>query len=134
MTIGEIARRSGFTVKALRYYESRGLLPTSERRPSGYRIYVEADLHRLDFIKQAKALGLTLEAIRELVVASRVPNGAGPRPRLLRVLEGRIEHTTRQIAMLTRLRDKLRQRHRALARRRVGRRGRAYCTCLRDGG
>jgi DNA-binding transcriptional MerR regulator len=134
MTIGEVARRSGFTVKALRYYERRGLLPPSGRRPSGYRIYGEADLYRLEFIQQAKALGLTLEAIRELAVASRAPNGARPRRRLLRVLEGRIEQTTRQIAMLTRLRQKLRQRRSALARRRDGGQGRAYCTCLNDGG
>ena len=133
MTIGEIARRAGFTIKALRYYERRGLLPPSGRRPSGYRIYSEADLHRLEFIQQAKALGLTLEAIRELVVPSRGGNGA--RPRLLRVLEGRIEQTTRQIAMLTRLRQKLRQRRSALARRRgAGSEDRAYCTCLRNGG
>ena len=39
MTIGEVARRSGFTVKALRYYERCGLLPPSGRRPSGYRVY-----------------------------------------------------------------------------------------------
>lgn len=131
MTIGEIARRSGFTIKALRYYERRGLLPPAGRRPSGYRIYGEADLHRLEFIQQAKALGLTLEAIRELVV----PGDNGARPRILRVLEGRIEQTTRQIVVLTQLRRKLRQRRSALARRRGGgSQSRAYCTCLRDGG
>ena len=133
MTIGEFARRSGVTVKALRYYDSRGLLPPSGRRPNGYRTYGEADLHRLAFIQQAKALGLTLEAIRELVGASHESNGVRPRPRLLRMLEGRIEQTTRQIAMLTLLRKKLSRRRTTLARRRNGRPGGAYCTCLHDG-
>jgi DNA-binding transcriptional MerR regulator len=88
-TIGEQARRSGFTVTALRFYEHRELLPPSGRRPSGYRLYSEADLHRLEFIRQAKVLGLTLDAIRELVTAAREP-GARVRPRLLRMLGERI--------------------------------------------
>lgn len=135
MTIGETARRSGFTIKALRYYERRGLLPPSGRRPSGYRVYREADLGRLEFIRQAKALGLTLEAIKELVAAPRGEPGARPRRLLLRVLEGRIAQTTRQIAVLAHLRGKLERRRRALARRRGGRGpGRAYCRCLHDGG
>lgn len=63
MTIGEIARRSGFTVKALRFYDGHGVLPPCRRQPSGYRLYSESDLRRLEFIRQAKVLGLTLDAI-----------------------------------------------------------------------
>jgi DNA-binding transcriptional MerR regulator len=134
LAIGEVARRSGFTVKALRFYERRGLLPPSGRRPSGYRLYSEADLHRLEFIRQAKALGLTLEAIRELVLAARRPGGASARTRLLRMLEERIAQTTHQIATLTRLRKELERRRRALARPPHGDPGRGYCTCLQPGG
>jgi len=71
LTIGKAARRSGFSVRALRFYERQGLLPAAGRTPGGFRLYVEADLHRLDFIRQAKALGLTLEQIRQLIVAAR---------------------------------------------------------------
>jgi MerR family copper efflux transcriptional regulator len=130
LTIGEVARRSGFTVKALRFYERLGLLPPSGRRPSGYRLYNEADLHRLEFIGQAKALGLRLEAIRELVVAAREPGGAGARPRLLRMLEDRIAQTARQITMLTRLRRELERRRRALARGPYLEHSNGYCPCL----
>jgi DNA-binding transcriptional MerR regulator len=130
LAIGEVARRSGFTVKALRFYERLGLLPPSGRRPSGYRLYSEADLHRLEFIRQAKALGLTLEAIRELVVAAREPGGVGARPRLLRMLEERIAQTAQQIAMLTRLRQELERRRRALAHGPYLERSNGYCPCL----
>ncbi|HEU4370612.1 MAG TPA: MerR family transcriptional regulator [Methylomirabilota bacterium] len=130
MTIGEAARRSGFTVKALRFYERRGLLPPSGRRPSGYRLYSEADCHRLEFIRQAKTLGLTLEAIGDLVAAVRDARASGARPRLLRVLEERIAQTSQQIGALARLREELRRRRRTLALRPSPRRGRGYCTCL----
>jgi DNA-binding transcriptional MerR regulator len=129
-TIGEVARRSGFTVKALRFYERRGLLPAYGRRPSGYRLYNEADLHRLEFIRQAKVLGLTLDVIRELVTAAREP-GARVRPRLLRMLGERIAQTGRQIAALTSLRRELELRRRSLvSRHREKEAGRGYCTCL----
>src|SRR5262245_18584862 len=49
LTIGEVARRSGFSIKALRFYERRGLLPASGRSAGGFRLYSEADLHRLEF-------------------------------------------------------------------------------------
>lgn len=89
MTIGEVARRSGFTIKALRFYERQGLLPPCGRTSSGYRLYGEADLHRLEFIRQAKALGLTLGAIRDLVVSAQTPRRGTTRSRLLQVLAER---------------------------------------------
>ena len=132
LTIGAAARRSGFTIKTLRFYERRGILPPSGRRPSGYRLYSDADLHRLEFIQQAKALGLTLHAIRELVVAARVPGDLSARSRLLRILGERITQTTRQIATLTRLRKELQRRRRTVTRPTRQNQGRGYCVCLHD--
>jgi len=130
MTIGEVSRRSGFTIRTLRFYERRGVLPPTARRPSGYRLYGDVDLRRLAFIRQAKALGLTLDAIRELVVAARQRNGAPTRDRLLRMLDERIDQTTQQIETLTGLRKELHRRRRALRLRPRRHRGRGYCTCL----
>ncbi|HEX6210053.1 MAG TPA: MerR family transcriptional regulator [Methylomirabilota bacterium] len=132
LTIGKLAGRSGFTVKALRYYDRRGLLPPSGRRPSGYRLYLEADMHRLRFIRQAKALGLTLEAIRELMAAAGEHGGASTRRRLLRMLDERIAQTTAQIGALIRLRRELHRRRSALQSRRPRRDGGGYCTCLHE--
>src|SRR5687767_6589785 len=86
MTIGEVARRSGFTIRTLRFYERRGLVAPAARRASGYRLYGETELHQLAFIRQAKALGLTLAGIRPLIGAMGSPGGAGPRDQLVRVL------------------------------------------------
>ena len=130
MTIGEVARRSGFTVKALRFYDRHGVLPPCRRQASGYRLYAESDLHRLEFIRRAKALGLTLAAIRDLVAAAREPGATRVRPRLLRMLGERIAQTAHQIATLTVLGKELERRRRLLAVGRGEQRGRGYCACL----
>ena len=66
-TIGETARRSGFSASALRYYEDIGLVDPSGRTDSGYRLYDDEALGRLAFIARAKQLGCSLEEITDLV-------------------------------------------------------------------
>ena len=133
MTIGAVARRSGFTIKALRFYERLGLLPPTGRSAGKYRLYCEADLHRLEFIRGAKALGLALDAIRELVVAAREQPRGTARPHLLRVLGERITQIGQQISMLTRLQKELERRRRSVAQQlRPASSPRGYCTCLHE--
>ena len=69
-TIGEVAKRAGVGIDTVRYYERSHLLPTPERRPSGYRQYDGGDVQRLSFIHRAKELGFTLDEIRELLTLS----------------------------------------------------------------
>ena len=69
LRIADVARRSGFTPTALRYYEEIGLLPAPERSSGGYRIYDDRTLERLAFIARAKQLGCTLEEIADLSIA-----------------------------------------------------------------
>ena len=66
LTIGEVADRSGFTTSTLRYYERHDLLRPSGRTAAGYRVYDDAVLDRLRFIRRAKDLGCSLDDIREL--------------------------------------------------------------------
>jgi DNA-binding transcriptional MerR regulator len=127
MTIGEASRRSGFTIKALRFYERCGILPTSNRGANGYRVYGEADLQHLSFIRDAKELGLTLRAIAVIV---RPANGSR-RKRLLGVLDDRVADTHDWIAALTRLRDELERRRRIVAQRHPSDRSERYCSCLK---
>ena len=65
--IGELAARGGGTPDTLRYYERLGLLPEAPRTDGGFRLYSEAALDRLRFIKQAQTLGLTLHEVGDLV-------------------------------------------------------------------
>jgi len=65
--IGQAAQLSGVTAKMVRHYESLGLLAPVGRTDSGYRLYTEADVHNLRFIKRARELGFSIHDITELV-------------------------------------------------------------------
>ncbi len=67
MKIGELAETAGVTTKAIRYYESIGLLDEPERTGSGYRSYGPDAVERLDFVKQAQASGLALAEIKSIL-------------------------------------------------------------------
>ena len=67
LSIGQLALRAGVGVDTVRYYERRGLLPTADRLPSGYRVYTADSARRLGFVRHAQELGFTLEEIRELL-------------------------------------------------------------------
>src|SRR5438132_11188738 len=96
LRIGELAKRAGCTVKTVRFYEAKGLLPAPPRSPSGYRLYGEGHLRCLQLIQRAKLLGLSLAKIRTLVVHL----GDGPRPaaRLRPHLERLIRDELKEIA------------------------------------
>ena len=67
MKISDLARRSGISAHALRYYEKAGLLQASQRSESNYRIYTEDDLTTARFIKRCKAAGFSLDDIASLI-------------------------------------------------------------------
>jgi MerR family mercuric resistance operon transcriptional regulator len=75
LPIGAVARESGLTVETIRYYERLGLLSAPTRINGHSRRYEPAVLARLTFIARAKALGLSLAEVRELVVATSHPHG-----------------------------------------------------------
>jgi MerR family transcriptional regulator, repressor of the yfmOP operon len=69
-TIEQVAMRTGFTKRTLRYYEEVGLLPPTGRTEGNYRRYREADIERLERIKNLRSLlGFSLNEIRELLEA-----------------------------------------------------------------
>lgn len=78
-TIGDLAREFGATLRALRFYEDKGLL--SPRRDGMTRLYSAADRERLTVILKGKHLGFTLTEIRALVAAhERNESAAGHAP------------------------------------------------------
>ena len=67
MNIGEAAARSGVSAKMARHYEALGLLPDVRRSEAGYRVYGEADVHTLRFIRRSRDLGFSMAEITELL-------------------------------------------------------------------
>jgi MerR family transcriptional regulator, redox-sensitive transcriptional activator SoxR len=105
LTIGEVARRSGVSSSALRFYEERGLI-TSERAGSGHRRYQRPVLRRIAFIVFAQRVGLSLEEIG-VELAKLPPDRAPTRrdwSRLSKTWTARIDQ---RIAELERLKDGL---------------------------
>ncbi|MEU8033064.1 MerR family transcriptional regulator [Streptomyces sp. NPDC049099] len=66
-SIGELARRTGLTVKTIRFYSDRGIVAPTDRSPAGYRLYGIDAIARLDLVRTLRELGLDLPTIRKVV-------------------------------------------------------------------
>ena len=96
--VGELARRTGLTVRTLHHYDQIGLLSPSLRTAAGHRLYGEVDVSRLQQVVSLRSLGLPLEEIRELL-----DRGASPLE-VVRMHAGRLRE---QIQSQQRLLDRL---------------------------
>jgi DNA-binding transcriptional MerR regulator len=76
MRIGELAKRAGTTTRALRFYESQGLL-TAQRSANGYREYDEEDIRLVSEIRTLQAVGLSLDDTRPFVDCLRAGHETG---------------------------------------------------------
>lgn len=100
LTVGEVARRTGLTVRALHHWDELGLLTPSVRSRAGYRLYGRQELERLQRIVSLKQVGLSLEEVRACLERPDLP--------LERVLDLHIERLERRIEEETALLDRLR--------------------------
>ncbi|MFL9842696.1 redox-sensitive transcriptional activator SoxR [Sphingomonas sp. ST-64] len=105
LTIGDLAARTGLTVSAIRFYESRGLVEPIRTR-GNQRRFLRSDIRRLSFALIAQRLGLTVQEIAAEL--SRLPHGRTPTQadwnRISRHFRAEID---RRIALLERTREKL---------------------------
>jgi MerR family transcriptional regulator, thiopeptide resistance regulator len=99
MRIGEVAKATGVTVRALHHYDEIGLLVPSERSASGYRLYSDADVARLYRIRALSAMGFTLAEIGDELLR----DGEDPRPAIRR----HIERIDEQLRLSEQLRTQL---------------------------
>jgi DNA-binding transcriptional MerR regulator len=107
MRIGDLAAEAGVTVKAVRYYESQGLLKP-RREPNGYRSYGAEDVIVVREVKALLSLGLTAEQTYPFIECLRAGNDrADVCPASLTAYRARITEVDRRIAELTELRVKL---------------------------
>jgi len=67
LTIGKVAQRAQVTADSIRFYEREGLIRPAGKSESGYRLYTEEAIRRIEFIKQAQDCGFSLADIRELL-------------------------------------------------------------------
>ncbi len=105
MRIGELAERTGTTTKTIRYYESIDLMPATDRTAAGYRMYDDAAVERLRFIRQAQATGLTLTEIQSILELKEA--GATSCQHTHALLEQHLADLDTQIAELQRARADL---------------------------
>ena len=74
ITIGRLSRAANVKVTTIRYYESIGLMGTPDRSSSGQRLYGEADVERLSFVRHARELGFSMDAIKDLIGLQTKPD------------------------------------------------------------
>jgi DNA-binding transcriptional MerR regulator len=107
MLIGEVADATGVSTKALRYYEREGLLHEPDRTAGGYRDYRPEIVTRVGFIKQARAAGLTLRQIGEILTIR--DDGRPPCGHVEELVDERLADVEVRLRELRRARTQLRQ-------------------------
>ncbi len=105
LKIGEVSRRSGVGIEALRFYEKSGLLERPGRTYSGYRLYDEAVLERIVFIKRAQALGFTLDEISQLIQHKHA--GESPCEEVREIIRTRLQELDERIERMVKYRSEL---------------------------
>src|SRR3972149_4242739 len=105
MKIGQVAKASGLSVQGVRFYEKAGLLSLAERTEGGYRVFTHADLDRLEFIKKAKLLGLSLQEIKDILTINGRQQPTCVHVRFL--LEQKVAEADRALQQLTEFRERL---------------------------
>jgi len=107
MKIGELAKETGLTAKTIRFYEGVQLLDDPGRTESGYRQYGAEDVERLEFIKNAKRLGLSLDEIRDILKIRALSQSPCVHVRAL--LDQKLEQVDAVIRQLEEFRQALQQ-------------------------
>jgi DNA-binding transcriptional MerR regulator len=106
LLIGEAAKRSGASRKALRLYEEAGILPVLRRTPSGYRVYGSDVLDLLAFVRQAQRLGFMLDEIKTIVAIKRA--GRAPCTHVRELVQRKADELNQRLSDLTIVRNGLR--------------------------
>jgi len=108
MTVGELARRTGLSIKAIREYEALGLIYSAGRSEGGYRLFDDSALWCAQVIERLRSLGLTIKEIELLASAylSRPDEPIGPH--LAALLDGSEQRIDDRIAELMAVRERIR--------------------------
>lgn len=113
MKISELANETGSSVETIRYYEKQGLLPEPARTSANYRMYGDAHIARLRFIRHCRYLDMTHQEIRRLLAFCDSPQESCSEVNAL--LDRHIEHVAERISELHALQRHLRELRRQCA-------------------
>lgn len=105
LRIGQLAKKTGFTPKTLRYYEDVGLLRPLARSESGYRLYSDEAIERLVFVRRAQGLGLRLSDIGRILEIS--DEGRAPCEHVIGVVDRELDRLAAQLQRLRELQGDL---------------------------
>lgn len=105
LTISSLARRAACSVETIRFYEREGLLPPPRRTDANYRLFDEAHVERLTFIRRCRLLDITLGEIRTLLNVRDVPDANCADVNIL--IDAHIHQVEARIEELERLREQL---------------------------
>jgi len=107
LTVTALAKRSGTTAHAVRYYTRRGLLKPGRDPGNGYHLYRPRDVRWLRFIRQAKDLGYTLNDIKKIM--NDADQGHSPCPRVREILQRHIVENRQRLEALMLLQTRMEQ-------------------------
>lgn len=107
LTVSDLAKRAGVPPHVVRYYTRAGLLKPRRNRGNRYRLYSDADVTRLTFIRRAKSLGFTLGDIGQILRdADRLRS---PCPKARKIIVTRLEASEEHLAELVDLQQRMRK-------------------------
>ncbi len=128
LLIGQVADAAGVKADTVRFYERVGLLAKPERAASGYRVYTDAAVKRVQFIRKAQALGFSLDEIRRILTLRR--EGGEPCQRVIAMAEATLSETETKLRELSAFRDALARNLKRWTRSRRGKSGAEFCKLI----
>ena len=98
LKVGAVAKAAGVGVQTLHYYERLGLLPKPSRSVANYRLYSPEVIRRVQFIKKAQAIGLTLEETKQIL--NLKDHGRAPCHRVVELGERHLQEINARLTQL----------------------------------
>lgn len=130
--IGRLAKLAGVKPDTIRFYERSGLLPKPLRTASGYRLYDEAALNQVRFIRKAQSLGFSLDEIRRIM--SLRGQGKETCRCVIAMAEATLSETETKLKELRNFRDRLGTNLERWKRKRRGPLAAEFCALIEAAG